>query len=65
MFPETQKPKILVHIHAVDKNYRQRSSVTIQPMSVQLNLVAEYQLAQVLLGSLAKKLVISPARRSS
>src|SRR5258708_3603568 len=41
-----------VNINPVEYDNRQRSTVSVKPMSVQLNIPAEHKLAQMLFGSL-------------
>ena len=43
-----------IRIVTVDKNDGQRSPVSVQAVSTQLSLPAEYEIAQMLLGSLAE-----------
>ena len=45
-----------VNVNAVEHNSRQCPSVSVQAVSVQLNLPAEHQLAQMLLGPLTERL---------
>jgi hypothetical protein len=47
---------IEIGIDAIDINDGQRATVAVQAVSFQLNLAAEYQLTQVLLGTLAERL---------
>jgi hypothetical protein len=45
-----------IRIDTIDENYCQYAAVSIQAVSVQLHIATEYEIAQVLFGSLAERL---------